>query len=360
MASMPFEDRTCVSERGVDRASWLRLAEQGLFKLFSVDAIDAIPERLDRSLEILDSLGRNRRLGLAFSAGAHLFAVMSVLRKFGTKAQCEQWLGGLGDGQLIGAIAMAEPQGSSDAFSMKTAARRVDGGYEITGHKTYITNACICNVSLVFARDFESNKVICALVKKGQAGFEVGPAIETMGLRDSDLGEFHLADCRVEDDAVIATGQRAKWAFMHAMEWERGLILAPLAGLMHLQITECLRWAHERRQGNGTLYDLQAVRHRLADMQKRHHIVKAVLHNFVQLKKQGKNAFGDASLVKMIVSDAFLENSMDAMKLQGAHGFTMASMAQQDLRDAMAFQMASGSTDIQKNIAVEWLSRGYA
>ena len=358
--SSPFEALTCESGLDFDRASWSRLVEQGLFKLFSVDTSDSMSEGLDCSLTILETLGRSRQLGLAFSAGAHLFAVMSILRKFGTAAQRGRWLHGMGDGRLIGAIAMAEPQGSSDAFSMKTKARRVDGGYEISGHKIYITNASICDVSLVFARDFESDKIVCALIEKGQLGFEVGPAIETMGLRDSDLGEFHLADCRVEDDAVIATGQRAKWAFMHAMEWERGLILAPLAGLMHLQITECLRWAHERRQGNGTLYDLQAVRHRLADMQKRHHIVKAVLHNFVQLKKQGKNAFGDASLVKMIVSDAFLENSMDAMKLQGAHGFTMASMAQQDLRDAMAFQMASGSTDIQKNIAVEWLSRGYA
>lgn len=349
-----------IPERGFDRSSWSRLANQGLFRLFSAEAPHAIPEILDRSLEILESLGRSRQLGLAFSAGAHLFAVMSVLSKFGTKLQREQWLPGLGDGQIIGSIAMAEPQGSSDAFSMKTKARRVEDGYVISGHKIYITNAGICDVSLVFARDFESDKIVCVLVEKGQAGFGAGPAIETLGLCDSDLGELYLTDCHVKNHAVVATGQRAKWAFMHAMEWERGLILAPLAGLMHLQIQECLRWVNARRYGEGTLYDLQSVRHRLADMQKRHHIVKAVLRNFIQLKKQGKNAFGDASLVKVIVSDAFLENSVDAMKLQGAHGFTMASMAQQDLRDAMAFQMASGSTDIQKNIAVEWLSRGYA
>lgn len=338
----------------------MSLAGQGLFSLFSDKAADSMAQDLDRSLDILHALGKSRRLGLAFSAGAHLFAVMSVLRKFGTAGQRQRWLPGLGDGRLIGAIAMAEPQGSSDAFSLQTQARRVAGGYEISGHKIYITNAGICDISLVFARDFETDKIVCALVEKGQPGFEAGPAIETMGLRDSNLGELHLSGCHVEDDAVIATGQRAKWAFMHAMEWERGLILAPLAGLMHLQINECLRWVHNRKQGEGTLFDLQSVRHRLADMQKRHHVVKAVLQNFAQLKKQGKNAFGEASLVKVIISDAFLDNSMDAMKLQGAHGYTVASMAQQDLRDAMAFQMASGSTDIQKNIAVEWLSRGYA
>jgi alkylation response protein AidB-like acyl-CoA dehydrogenase len=352
-------DSDCPLSGQATRDDWCDLASRGLFSVFDNWDAQLSSERLDHALSVLITLGAQRRLGLAFSAGAHLFAVMSILRKFGSHEQRGRWLSRLADGSMIGAIAMAEPQGSSDAFALRTQARRSAEGYTLNGIKTHITNGTVCDLVLLFARDLEANKVICAVLEKNTLGLDLGAPIPTMGLNDSNLGEIRLNDCMIADDQVIATGQRAKWAFMHAMEWERGLILAPLVGLMRRQIGECIRWTNSRTQGKGTLLDLQAVRHRLADMQKRYHIVKSVTKDFADLKKAGKNAFGEASLVKIIVSDAFLDNSMDAMKLYGAHGYTMDSTAQQDLRDAMAFQMASGSTDIQKNIAVEWLSRKF-
>lgn len=339
-----------------DRNAWQELATQGLFAPFADQPYNQTPQSLNSVLALLYDLGAKRQLGLAFSAGAHLFAVMAPLRKFATAEQRQRWMPGLASGELIGAIAVAEPGGSSDAFALSTLARKTGDGYRLSGEKNYITNANVCDLALVFASDADDpKKVICAVVERNAPAFITDRPTATMGLPGSDLGAIQLDDYFVPASCVIAIGQRAKWLFMHAMEWERGLILTPLVGLMSRQIEECMNWAAARRQGNGTLFDIQAVRHRLADMKKRYHVAKLALDAFAESKVRNKNGFGEAALTKIIVSDAFLENSMDAMKLYGAHGYTLASSAQQDLRDAMAFQAASGTTDVLKNIVADCL-----
>jgi alkylation response protein AidB-like acyl-CoA dehydrogenase len=345
------------AQAGFSRDRWRSLARLGLFESFAEPPYSKIPERLEALVKGLEAIGRgDGLLGLAFSAGAHVFAVMSSIRKFGTDEQRQRWLPGLARGDLVGAFAVAEPQGSSDAFALQSKARAGDGGYFLTGTKSYITNATVCDLALVFAHDDAAGRVVCAVVARGTPGMETPGPIATMGLSGSDLGRIELQNCFVPGRNVLALGLRAKLVFMHAMGWERGLIMAPVVGMMQRQIEECVRRARERRQGGAPLLALQAVRHRLADMQKRYYVASLALKDFLARKTAGQPAFCEASLVKIIISDAFLENSLDAMKLYGAFGYSMESPAQRDLRDSLAFQMASGTTDIQKNIVAQWMA----
>jgi alkylation response protein AidB-like acyl-CoA dehydrogenase len=344
-------------EAGFNRDGWRSLARLGLFESFAQTPYSNVPRGLEELVNGLEALGRgDGMLGLAFSAGAHLFAVMSSIRKFGTDEQRRRWLPGMARGELIGAFGVAEPQGSSDAFALQSKARAGDCGYFFTGTKSYITNATVCDLALVFAHDDEAGRVVCAVVPRSTPGMETTGPIPTMGLGGSDLGRIELRNCFVPSRNVLALGLRAQLVFMHAMGWERGLIMAPVVGTMRRQIEECVRRARERRQGGAPLLALQAVRHRLADMDKRHYIASAALKDFLARKTAGQAAVREASLVKIIISDAFLDNSLDAMKLYGAFGYSMESRAQRDLRDSLAFQTASGTTDIQKNIVAEWMA----
>jgi alkylation response protein AidB-like acyl-CoA dehydrogenase len=351
------EQAAASAEPGFDRSRWQSLAQIGLFECFAHAPYAAAPQGLEELVQGLRALGRSDGLlGMAFSAGAHMFAVMSSIRKFGTDEQRQRWLPGMARGDLIGAIAVAEPQSSSDAFSMHCKAHAVGSGYRLSGVKRYITNATVCDLALVFAHDEAADQVVCAAVERGNEGMHTHGPIATLGLAGSELGEIELRDCFVPAGHVLAVGQRAKLVFMRAMEWERGLILAPVVGLMERQVEECVRHARRPRPGGSPLLALQAVRHRLADMHRRCHVATLAMEDFLLRKVSGRRCFGEASLVKIIVSEAFVENSLDAMKLYGAFGYTLECRAQQDLRDSLAFELASGTTDIQKNIVAEWLA----
>lgn len=342
---------------GSIRENWRTLGRLGFFQPFSLGSPTDVPEGLEETVRGLEILGRNQNMmGLAFSAGAHMFAAMSSLRKFGTEEQRHRWLPGMARGDLIGAFAVAEMKSSSDVFALECKARFSDGGYVLNGHKAYITNATICDLVLVFAVDDAAGKVVCAVVEREARGMEPPEAIDTEGLAGSSLGRINLRDCFVPRRDVLAVGQRAKLVFLHAMAWERGLILAPAVGMMQRQIESCVRHTRGRTQNGSPLLHLQAVRHRLADMQKRHYTAAVALQDFLVRKLAGHRAFREASFVKMIISDACLNNSLDAIRLYGAFGYTSESRAQQDLLDAIAFQTASGTNDIQKNIVAQWLT----
>lgn len=341
-----------------DREEWHALAALGLQRTLIPKDYGGEPAPIEDLACALIELGRARQpLGLCFSLGAHLLACTTMLVKYGTPEQKRRWLPRMGAGDCIAAIAVAEPDGGSDAFALQTKAQpRADGAYVLNGAKTYITNATVCDVALVFAQEAGSGRVLCMLVPKETSGFTTTP-IATAGLAGSALGSLTLRDALVAPEMILGSGTKAKMLFMRAMEWERGLILAPTLGIMTAQISECVAWLAARNRKDTRLIDVQALRHRLAEMQQRCYLAELALADFVRRKSAGMRAFREASLVKWTVADAFLKNSLDALTLYGAYGYTLGARAQQDVRDALAFTAASGTTDVQKNIVADFLEQ---
>src|SRR5205085_3673532 len=112
----------------------------------------------------------------------------------------ERWLKPLCDGGAIGCHTITEPEAGSDAFAMRSVARAVDGGFVLSGRKTFITNAPVADLFLVFARDGEGIGpfgISAFLVEPGTPGLEVGPPMQKLGLRTSPMAEVFVEDCFV-------------------------------------------------------------------------------------------------------------------------------------------------------------------
>ena len=138
--------------------------------------------------------------GLIFSLNAHMWSCVIPLTTFGTPEQKRRWLPGLSDGSLIGVQAMTEPGSGSDAFALSTDAIRKDGFYVLNGAKTFITNAPIADVFVVFAstdRTKGLGGLSCLLVERDAPGLFVGPPFDKMGLRTSPMSDVVFTDCRV-------------------------------------------------------------------------------------------------------------------------------------------------------------------
>ncbi len=334
-----------------NRQKWNQIAELGIIGGLFDKEYGGQGWKLDFFAEVMKMLGEKcGDIGLLFSLSAHILACMTSINRFGTEQQKQLYLPQMISGELIAAIAIAEEQGASDAFAMETIASKTAGGYILNGEKCYITNAPICDVVLIFAKNCNSNDIICLLVDRNTKGIEFSDSIEKMGLISSPFGKIAFKNCFVEEKKRLGTEKSGKMVFFNSMEWERGMILAPTLGIMKQQIERCIAYLSNRESKDKKLLENQVLRHRIVDMQLRLDICEMILNNFINEKHQGMFAIKESIMSKLYISEAFAQNSFEAMQLLGAKGYTKQEKLGQQMMDALGFSIASGTSDIQREM----------
>jgi alkylation response protein AidB-like acyl-CoA dehydrogenase len=189
--------------------------------------------------------------GLIFSLNAQMWACQHPIERFGTEEQKSRYLRGLCDGSLIAAHAMSEPGSGSDAFSLTTTATPKGDVYRLNGSKTFVTNAPVADLFVVFARAPGSSGFAGLsgfLIESGTRGLSVGPPLEKMGLHTSRMAEVFLDECEVPATSMLGRKGAGMPVFAAAMERERSMILASTIGTMERGMERAVGHARERRQ----------------------------------------------------------------------------------------------------------------
>ena len=296
--------------------------------------------------------------GLIFGINAQMWSVQMPIFTFGTEAQKRKYLPGLCDGSLIGAHGMSEPDSGSDAFSMRTRAERRDGGYVLNGSKTFVTNAPIADMAVVFATVDPARKMLGVtgfLVDKGTPGFSVSPHIDKMGLRTSPMSEIVLDNCFVPEENRLGKEGMGSRIFSDSMEWERACILGSHLGAMERLLERCIQHAGERQQFGQPIGRFQSVANRIVEMKLRLETARLLLYKVAWLKKTGKSAVMEAALAKLYLSESFVQSALDAIRTLGGYGYTTEYEVERELRDAIGGTLYSGTSDIQRNIVARLL-----
>ncbi|MFD5558637.1 acyl-CoA dehydrogenase family protein [Streptomyces sp. NPDC127068] len=338
---------------GFDRDSWQRCADFGLLRMAVPHNGEPAP-KLSSLITVMEGLGYGSGdQGILFALNAHLWTTVIPLAEYGTPAQRERYLPGLTDGSLIGANASTEPEAGSDVYAMTTSATPVDGGYLLDGAKTYITNAPVADVFVVYTtvdRRAGPLGITAFLVDADNPGLLRSPAFPKTGLRTATMGRLDLHRCRVPSDAVLGRPGRGINVFETAMEYERGCITAACLGVMRRQLETCVHHARHRHQFGSPIGRFQAVSHRIAEMKVRLDAARALVHRVGALKDAGEEASTEAAVAKLFVSEAYLESSLDAVRVHGAGGYLSGSPQALHLRDSVGSVLHSGTSDIQRNI----------
>ncbi|CAN5619434.1 acyl-CoA dehydrogenase family protein [soil metagenome] len=317
---------------------------------------DADPLTITLALEALGYACRDN--GLLFSLNAHMWSAEVPLVRFGSEAQKERYLPGLCDGSLVGVQAMTEPESGSDAFSLTTTAVESDGGWVLNGNKTFITNAPVADLFVVFAtreRGTGWSGVSAFLVERSTQGLTVGAPLVKMGLRTSPMSEVAFSDCNVGVDALLGPRGGGLSVFTTSMDWERSFILATAVGSMQRQLEHCITYAKERRQFGQPISRFQAVSHRIVDMKLRLKGARLSLHHLAWLRTTGQSTTLESAEVKLAISEAYLQSSLDALSIYGAYGYMAEYEVEREVRDAIASRIYSGTSDIQRNLVASKL-----
>ncbi len=334
--------------------NWRKCAGLGILGLPVPEEYGGQAEDVVTTMLVMEGLGYGcRDNGLIFAMNAQLWSVQMPILLFGSETQKQKYLPGLCAGELIGAHGMSEPDSGSDAYSLSTRAVRTEGGYVLNGTKMFVTNAPFCDLAVVFATvdpDKGIAGVTAFLVEQGTPGFNVSRDLEKMGLRTSPMGELILQDCFLPEENRLGKEGAGTSIFASSMEWERASILASHVGAMDRQLEACVRYARERKQFGQPIGKFQAVANRIADMKVRLETARLLLYKVAWQKKSGKSAVMEAALAKLYLSEAFVQNSLDAIRVHGGYGYMTEFEIERDLRDAIGGTLYSGTSDIQRVI----------
>jgi alkylation response protein AidB-like acyl-CoA dehydrogenase len=342
------------AEGSFSQEAWRKCAEFGLQGLpvpeeYGGQDADALTIVL-----AMESLGYGcRDNGLIFSLNAQMWSCEIPLVRFGNEEQKRHYLPGLCDGSLIGVQGMTEPGSGSDAFSLSTTARLEADTYILKGAKTFITNAPVADLFVVFASTDPSKGAFglsAFLVERGTPGLVVGSPFHKMGLRTSPMSELVFSECRVPAESLLGPPGAGMAIFNHSMDWERSCILASAVGTMQRQLETSVAYARERRQFGQPIGKFQAVAHRLVDMKVRLEAGRLLLYQLGWLKAQGKPSALESAMVKLFLSEAFVESSLETIQVHGGYGYMAESELERDLRDAIAGRIYSGTSEIQRNL----------
>jgi alkylation response protein AidB-like acyl-CoA dehydrogenase len=299
--------------------------------------------------------------GLIFAINAALWTVTLPIVVFGTEAQKQRYLPGLCDGRSLAANGASEPEAGSDIFGMQTRAERRGEGWVLNGRKTWITAGPIADLFLCFAATDPSRGILgisAFLIERETPGFRVVREISKMGMRTVPMGELAFEDCALPAESLLGREGRGATIFNDALEWERGGILASALGTMRRQVERCIVHARTRKQFGQPIGKFQSVSNRVVDMTVRLETSRWMVYRYAWLSEQGEDATAAASMAKLHVSECFVQNSLDAVRVFGASGYTTESGLERELRDSVGGLIFSGTNDIQRNIIAQQLRLG--
>lgn len=307
----------------------------------------------------LEGLGYGcRDNGLIFALNAHMWAVQAPLVRFASDAQKTLYLPRLASGEAIGAHGMSEPDSGSDAFAMATRYSRVDGGFVLDGRKTFVSNAPVADVFLVFASRAGSRGFLgisAFIVDRGTPGFSVTPQMHKMGLRTAPMADLVFDGCVVGPDQLVGAEGNGATIFRYAMGWERCCILASYIGTMERQLELCIEYARTRQQFGKPIGKFQAVSGKIVDMRLRLDTARLLLYRAAWLRSRGEEATAEVALAKLHLSESALHSALHAVQVHGGYGYTTELELERELRDAVGSSIYSGTSEIQREIVARAL-----
>jgi alkylation response protein AidB-like acyl-CoA dehydrogenase len=276
----------------------------------------------------------------------------------GTEEQKQRWLAPLaGEDPPFTALAITEPQSGSDAASIRTRARRVDGGYVLSGQKAWISNGGVSRYYVVFAtvEPGSGHRGITAfLVQDDDEGLRCGPPLRKMGQRAIPNCELFLDDLVVSEDRRIGDEGAGFTGLMHTFDRSRVTLAASATGLARAALEYATAYAKEREQFGKPIGQHQAVAFRLADMALRVDASRLLTWRAAQMVDRGQRATTEAAMAKLHASETAMWCTWAAVQTLGGWGYSREYPVEKWMRDAKLEEIEEGTSDIQRLV----ISRG--
>ena len=323
------------------------LGRAGLLGLAYPEELGGGGQPYEVYLQVLEEIAA-RWAAVAVATSVHTMACYP-LYAYGTEEQQQRWLPDMLAGLVVGGYSLSEPQAGSDAAALSCKAERVDAGYRITGTKAWITHGGKADFYSLFARTGPGSRgVSCFLAPGAAEGLSFGKPERKMGLRAVPTTSAAWDGAVLDADRLIGDeGQGLQIAFS-ALDSGRLGIAACATGLAQAALDAAVDYANERTTFGRKLVDHQGLGFLLADMAAAVGSARATYLDAARRRDAGRPFGRQASIAKLIATDAAMKVTTDAVQVLGGYGYTTDFPVERYMREAKIMQIFEGTNQIQR------------
>jgi acyl-CoA dehydrogenase len=276
----------------------------------------------------------------------------------GDRAQIERWVRPTIDGELIGSLAITEPDGGSDVAGIRTSAKRDGDEFVINGAKTYITSGVRADfvVTAVRTGDAGAHGISLVVVEKGMPGFTVSRKLEKMGWLCSDTAELSFVDVRVPAANLIGAENSGFIQIAQNFVSERiGLAVQAYASAQRC-LELAVEWCRLRNTFGRPLISRQSVQHTLAEMARRVEVARAYTRQVAVAAAHGTdNLVLQACFAKNTAVETGMWVVDRALQLHGGMGYMREAEIERQYRDMRILGIGGGTDEILTGLAAKLL-----
>ncbi len=324
-----------------------QLGETGLLSLPFPEEVGGAGQPYEAYLQILEQIAQHWS-SVATAVSVHTMASFAVL-KHGTPAQIERFLPAMLEGRLVGGYSLSEPHAGSDVSALQCRAERVEGGYRITGEKSWITHGGKADVYILFARTGEGPKGVSAFIAPGQTeGLTFSPSLDKMGLSAVPTASAYWDGAFLEEERLLGAEGKGLSIALGALDSGRLGIAAVATGLAQSALDVAVTYAKEREAFGKAIAQHQGVGFMLADMAAATDGARALYVDAARRRDLGTPFTRQASVAKLAATDAAMKVTTDAVQVLGGAGYTRDYPVERYMREAKVMQIFEGTNQIQR------------
>jgi alkylation response protein AidB-like acyl-CoA dehydrogenase len=302
-------------------------------------------------------------MSLAGAMGGHT-VVAKLLLTFGTDEQKQRYLPGMATGEIRATMALTEPGGGSDLQAMTTVAREAGEGYEISGVKTWISNARRSQlIALLCKTDPDArptHRGISILLVEHGPGLTVSRDLPKLGYKGVESCELSFDGYRAPAGALLGGEPGQGFAqMMKGLETGRIQVAARALGVGQAAFDAALAYAQERESFGKPIWKHQSIGNYLADMATKLTAARQLVLYAAEKADAGERCDLEAGMAKLFASETAMEIALDAVRIHGGYGYSTEFDVERYFRDAPLMIVGEGTNEIQRNvIAAQLVSRG--
>lgn len=277
-----------------------------------------------------------------------------VILNYGSEEQKRKYLPALINAEIFGCFAITEPGSGSDVASMKTTATEYDDCFVLNGQKTWISNAQVADIGIIYAYTDRSAKA------KGMSAFVVDlkntPGVTTVaieskvGLFSAPTGEIIFEDAKVPKSALIGEKGDGFKICMSMLDNTRLSCAARAVGVGRGALEVAIKYANERTQFGQPIADFQMIQDQIAQMYVENEAARLLVWRAAYNRDQGARNTLEVSMAKFFAAEAAVKAAGESVKIFGSYGFSTEYPAERYFRDSKSFQIVEGTSNIQKII----------
>ena len=268
----------------------------------------------------------------------------------GTEEQKNKWLPSLARAEKIGAFALTEPEAGSDAAAISLQAKKVSGGYSLSGSKKFISNAGVAQVYIVFASTEFSAKakgISALIVEADSAGFRVTE--KTRLLSPHPIGVLQFDDCFVPQNQLLGTEGSGLKIALQTLDLLRCTVGASAVGFARRALAEAIAYSRGRQQFGRAIAEFQGIQFKLAEMAAELEASRLLVYQAAAAHDRSDPDSGlKSSIAKLFATEAAQRIVDQALQIHGGIGVVAGHIMERLYRDVRALRIYEGTSEIQK------------